>query len=63
MTFELRLRQQQKTYIEISKIKEEIKRIIKKKQEAHAIVKSCSQKIPKLYKKMFEMMDLYDKTW
>lgn len=63
MSFELKLRQQHRNYQEISELKEEIKRLIQQKREAHAIVKHCAQKIPELYKELFGKMDNYDKTW
>lgn len=63
MSFELKLRAQYRNYQEISEIKEKIKKLIQKKREAHKVVKQCAHEIPKLYQKMFEKMDLYDKTW
>jgi len=63
MSWELQLRQRQREAMEISKIKKDITETIEKKRKLQAETKSLGQKIPKLYKKLFAKIDVYNQGW
>jgi hypothetical protein len=63
MSYELRLKTRFNDWAEINKLKEAMEKTIKDRKAAETIVRSCSQKLPKLQEQMFKQMEMYNKTW
>ena len=61
--FELRLKQRFKDWKIIQEMRQEIKRLIKKKREAHSLVKHYGQIIPEKQKGVDKLLDKFDREW